>query len=391
MNTICLCICYSVHNYGSMLQSFATMKYVEKEGLGYKIIKYEKKHNLAFYAKSVFKLAGSNARAIMMRNVRFKKSLQKYPEFAEQLSKRDVAFDGFEKANFANSVVVCHGYSELQKLGKEYPAYLVGSDQLWLPAGLSTNFYNLNFTDEKAIRISYATSFGVSKIPFYQKGRTAKFLNRIQFLSVREQKGVEIVKSISNKEAELVADPTLLITTEDWDNFIPKTENKYGDYIFVYFIGNNPPHRDAVKELSRKAGLKTIALIHIDEYIQSDEKFYDETPFDVGPAEFVNLIRNAKYVCTDSFHGSVFSIINQRQFVVFNRFESGSKNSTNSRIDSLCSVLGLEDRRYDGKADILNQINAPIDYQCVNEKVMELRKKSVAFLESAFSAIKEQQ
>ena len=390
MKTICLCICYSVHNYGSMLQSFATMKYVEMAGLGYKIIKYEKKHNLAFYVKSVLKLAGSNARAIMMRNLKFKKSLQKYPHFAEQLTKRDNAFDVFIKSNFADSVVVCHGYSELQAIGRAYPAYLVGSDQLWLPAGLSTNFYNLNFTDENAIRISYATSFGVSTIPLYQKGRTAKFLKRIQFLSVREQKGVEIVKHITDRNAELVADPTLLITTEDWNRYIPKTDNKYGEYIFVYFIGNNPLHRDAVKELSHKTGLKTIALIHIDEYIQSDENIYDETPFDVSPAEFVNLIRNAKYVCTDSFHGSVFSIISQKQFIVFNRFESGSKNSTNSRIDSLCSVLGLEKRRYDRNIDILNQISAPIDYKTVNEKAEELRKKSIAFLQSAFSSIKEQ-
>lgn len=389
MKSICLCICYSTKNYGSMLQSFATMKYVEMAGLEYKIIKYEKKHDFTFYIKSLFKLFGANARSLLMRSVKYKKNLRKNSEFANNISKRNCTFESFEKKNFADSVIACHGYSELQKIGKEYPAYLVGSDQLWLPAGLSTNFYNLNFTADEATRISYATSFGVSEIPFYQKKRTSNFLKRIQFLSVREQKAVEIVRDIANKKAELVADPTLLITTDDWNKFLSKTDNKYGEYIFVYFIGNNPLHRDAVMELSRKTGLKTIALIHIDEYIPSDNNIYDETPFDVGPSEFVNLIRNAKFICTDSFHGSIFSIINQKQFLVFNRFESDSKHSTNSRIDSLCNVLGLEKRRFINHSDIMAQMTSPIDYSSVNEKVVALRNNSVRFLESAFLSIKE--
>ena len=116
---------------------------------------------------------------------------------------------------------------------------------------------------------------------------------------------------------------------------------------------------------------------------------YDETPYDVGPAEFVNLIRNAKYVCTDSFHGSVFSIIHEKQFVVFDRFSENARNSTNSRISSLCSILGLNDRRFSKDSDIFAMQEKRIPYDEVNKKLELLRESSIKFLNSAFDRIRD--
>ena len=141
--------------------------------------------------------------------------------------------------------------------------------------------------------------------------------------------------------------------------------------------------------MKKKTGLKTIALIHIDEYIPADEKNYDETPFAIGPEEFVNLIRNAKYVLTDSFHGSVFSIIHHKPFIVFDRFCDKTKNSTNSRITSLCSVLGLSERRFSNDIDIYTLMEKKIAYDKVEEKLSQLRKSSKQFLVSAIENIKE--
>lgn len=389
MKKIGLCICYSVKNYGSMLQAYATQQYVQKSGLDYELIRYIKKHDLKFYVSSCIRLLNSNFRKEVLRRLSYKINLKKNPNLKNNLSIRNSKFEDFERNNFNNLSNISFTYSELQEKGKELSAYLVGSDQLWLPAGLSTNFYNLNFASDNAIKISYATSFGVSKIPSYQRKKTADYLKRIQFLSVREQKGVQIIKDIAKRDAELVVDPTLLLTEEEWCSFIPPKKIIEDEYIFVYFIGNNPSQRKKVEELKEKTGLKIVVLRHIDEYIPEDEKFGDIGLYDVGPAEFVNLIRNANFVCTDSFHGSVFSIINQKQFIVFNRFDDSEKNSTNSRIDSLCNILELQERRFNKNLDIYDQMETSVDYKETNEKLTKLRESSMLFLEKAFSSIKD--
>lgn len=94
-----------------------------------------------------------------------------------------------------------------------------------------------------------------------------------------------------------------------------------GDYILCYFLGNNTADRQFARRLREKTGCKTVALLHLDEYIRADESYADETPFDVGPGELLNLIRNARYIVTDSFHGSVFSILNRKTFFTSRRIK----------------------------------------------------------------------
>ncbi len=120
----------------------------------------------------------------------------------------------------------------------------------------------------------------------------------------------------------------------------------------------------------------------MDSYNKVDEDFGDYAPFDVGPAEFVNLIRNAEYVFTDSFHGSVFSMLYQKQFLVFTRYAENSMSSKNSRIDSFCENYGLTDRRYNGD---IYAVDNEIEYNSVLERVEEHRQKSKAFLDNALA------
>lgn len=387
MKKIGLCICYSVKNYGSMLQAFATQEFIEMSGLDFEIIRYQKKKDFNFVVKSLFKLFNSNFRKEVFRILKYSTALKKNPNLFKNIKIRNKKFESFEKESFKNLSEVCSTFDELKNIGKKFNGYLVGSDQLWLPAGLSTNFYNLNFVDKKNTKISYGTSFGVSKIPFYQKKRTAEFLNRIDFLSVREQKGQEIIKKLTNKNAKLVVDPTLLFTKNEWLKLIPNEKIIEEKYIFVYFIGKNIDYRKIANELKEKTQLKIVVLRHIDEYIKFDENFGDFAPFNVGPKEFVNLIRNAEYICTDSFHGSVFSILNEKKFIVFNRFSDSSINSTNSRIDSLTNILTLQNRRFNKNLNFFEQINFPIDYKTVNQKLSELRNSSIEFLNQAFSSM----
>jgi len=158
-----------------------------------------------------------------------------------------------------------------------------------------------------------------------------------------------------------------------------------GDYIFAYFLGENPVYRDAVERFARKKNMKIITCPHMDNFVRRDLKFGDKKLFDVSPVDFLNLIRNAKYICTDSFHGTAFSIIYNKEFVSFYRFRDKSTDSRNSRIDSILNILGLEDRIYNDKnGKVLKKyFGRNIDYDLVDKRLKRERQKSVEFLKEA--------
>lgn len=106
----------------------------------------------------------------------------------------------------------------------------------------------------------------------------------------------------------VVCDLMLLFDDKDWMIIQEDAPIIKNDYIFVYFLGINPLHREFVTRLKKETGLKVVCLPHIDEYIKADKVCSDIRLYDIDPGQFLNLIRNAKYVCTDSFHCSVFSI-----------------------------------------------------------------------------------
>ena len=197
-----------------------------------------------------------------------------------------------------------------------------------------------------------------------------------------------MIKELTGREVPTVVDPTILFTGEEWKEII--TEKKVVEnekYIFCYFLGNNPEQRLEVEKLKKATGYKIVFIPHLDEFIESDIKFGDKQLYNVGPEEFVNLIRNAEYVCTDSFHGSVFSILNHKKFVTFNRFKTTDRNSRNSRIDSLLQQTNLSERRYDG--NLVEQIVKDIDYDKVESRLTKMREKSEDYLEMALKSIVE--
>ena len=181
----------------------------------------------------------------------------------------------------------------------------------------------------------------------------------------------------------MVCDPTLLFNKEEWMS-IQKEERLIKDkYIFCYFLGKTIEYRKFAERLKEKTGYKIVSLNHLDEYVKYSDQFADEAPFDIGPSEFLNLIRNAEFVCTDSFHGTVFSLINQKKFFVFRRYQSKSKVSTNSRLDSLLKIVNLSDRMLNGNEDVEEWMKKEIDYQVVSNKLEEFREDSKAFLRGA--------
>lgn len=378
-----VCIELKNNNYGSMLQSYATQVMLSNYQFDYDLINYKKVYDLKFILKSIPRVFNNVTWQDKFAENEKKQFIKKHPEVQNSVKLRKKAFEDFRKQYFLANNPTYVGYDNLKKESEKYSAFLTGSDQLWSPSGLATNFYNLMFAREDSTKISYASSFGVKMIPWYQKNRTKKYLNRIQYISCREKSGTEIVKYLTDRNVPVVADPTMLFTAEEWDKNLPCKRVQEGEYIFSYILGTNFDYRKQVEKLSKDTNLP---IVSIHQFVDADLNFGDVVVEDAGPAEFVDLIKNAKYVCTDSFHGSVFSIINHKNFIVFNRYSDTSKASKNTRIDNLCGNLGLQNRRF--KGNITQEIQQEIDYDTVDSKLEKIRKSSYEYLENAFDSIK---
>lgn len=383
MKKVGVCACFEgQNNYGTMLQTYATLVAIKSLGYPCEIIRYKKKYTFKYCLKQLPRLLNSMAIKAIIKRIKKTINMRIHGSYAKGFKFRTKAVNSFKCDHFLEVSRVYHGYDALCAGSRNYISVVVGSDQLWLPIGLPTNFYNLMFVDDNIPKISYATSFGVSKIPFYQKKRTKHFLERLDAISVREISGKKIINSLTDKKVEVVVDPTLLLTIEQWAREIPDCQVIDGHYIFCYFLSGNKVCRKAARELKDKTGLKIVTIRHFEEYIAMDEDFGDEAPYDISPYEFVNLIRHADYVLTDSFHGTVFSVLHHKQFKTFYRSKPGSAHSRNSRIDSLFSLLGLEDRLYQ-KGNIQEEINKKIDYMDVERRLADLRRHSLEFLQNA--------
>ncbi len=378
-----VCIELKNDNYGSMLQSYATQQMLRDYGIDYDLLIYKKKYTPWFLLKSLPR--GLNyvllheIHAMMAK----KAFLKKHSELSGAVKKRREAFAAFREKYFIAPQKVFVGYGELLEGAKQYNSFLSGSDQMWSPVGLPSNFYNLMFTPDEATRISYASSFGVKEIPWFQITRTKRYLSRIQHISCRENSGKAIVRDLIQRDVPVVADPTFLYSSSQWLDMLPTEKKHEGQYIFSYLLGPDSASRREVERLKEITGLPVLS---IHQYLDADFNFGDVSVEDAGPAEFVSLINNATYVCTDSFHGLVFSILLHKKFVVFNRYSETNKSSKNTRIESLCANLGLENRRFSG--NIGKNALAEIDYAKVDERVEALRKHSYSYLEYAFDSIK---
>lgn len=383
-----VCIKYFHENYGGMLQAYATVTMLEERGLDYELIQYEKHYSLWGKIKQLPRLF--NSILINDKKEAFLKKMGKYkhPEFAMHDAIRLKAFKEFKSSHFTKLSPVFVGFDNLCKGARRYNAVITGSDQLWSPAGLPTNYYNLMFVPTNIRKISIASSFGVKDVPWYQIARTRKYLNRIEFISMRENRGSELIKELTGRNVPTILDPVFWFDKEEWKRLIPTKQEYNEPYIFAYFLGNTPHFREAVRVAAAQLGCKIVTLRHLDQYVNSDEAFGDFAPYDVDPAKFLNLLRGAKYVCTDSFHGSVLSIIHHKAFVVFNRYAEGAKHSKNSRIDTLCGNLGLTDRRFISKEQLSQQLTSPTDYSSVDSKLNLLRGATTQYLNQAFNGVK---
>lgn len=356
------------YNYGNRLQNYALQEILKKMGndvvtikdysditgkvsLKEKIVKAFKKGNL--FKRLLGKLDGwskkRNSELEITRENNFKKFTNDYINETKFYINQDTTDFSFDE---------------------KIDCYIIGSDQVWNYLFMTSFFYGFVEYSDKP-KLSYAASFGVDTIPRNYIADYRKGLDSLDFISVRESRGTELVKNIDDRESTVVLDPTLLLSKNDWKKLI-KNNKKYDEkYVLTYFLDS--PTKETLKyinDYSSSKGLVIKSLYDID--------FPDLWVAD--PSEFVNLISQSEAVFTDSFHGSVFSIIFEKYFEVFERNNKGPK--MNSRIDTLLKDLGILDRWHDS-----TRISQGIKYSEVKYKLCTRREQSLNYLQESLNSV----
>lgn len=376
--------CYFQHNYGSQLQAFATQQILDDLGIKNYTIDNSGLDASVKGAKVKYYLSHITDYKIFANKMGyvFSRLYQKINKpYGRKAAKRAKAFNSYIKKFRLTSK--CSSYKELADyVEREYTDVLVGSDQLWLPSNIDADYYTLNWVPKEINKISYSTSFGVSSLTDAYIAKTKAFLSRFQYISVREESAVTIVEKAIGQKPEMVCDPTLLLDGNRWAAIVADQELINKPYIMCYLIGNNPEHRKFARMLAEKTGCSIVSLPHMGKYKKVDKNYSDIEVFDAGPEEFVNLIRHANYICTDSFHATVFSILNHKEYFTFMRFKEG-KGSTNTRIDSLFDIIGFDKRLVSDFEDIDKYLKNSIPYEKIDTRLSLYRKASIEFLKKA--------
>lgn len=373
------------NNYGTALQGLASIKIIQELGYNLRIIRYRKKRSLLEMITTFPGYIRSGALDMIRSQRLTNKKRKENPAYAKIVEERTKVCNAFKDKYFEPLCDYYTGWDALCKGSKNYDVVFVGSDQVWSPLSLYAGFYNLLFVDKCVPQFSYSSSFGVSNILDHQKKGVASFLKKMDAISVREIRGAEIVKELTERDAKVVSDPTLLLNKRQWEEAIKDSNVEVKEkYILCYMLGPRTDNREAVTRLGRELGLKIITFNHMDRYVAADEGFGDEIISNSNCLDFVKLLANAEYVVTDSFHCSVFSLIFHKQFLTFYRINPSDKKSTHSRIDSLLGVTGTSERAVkDVNAELTKIIRSDIDWIMADNRLQKLREDSMEFLKMA--------
>ncbi|MDO5416768.1 MAG: polysaccharide pyruvyl transferase family protein [Lachnospiraceae bacterium] len=355
-------------NYGSTLQALALQRFLRDNEFDIIDIDYD----ASLKTKLLNWIKCKNSPKLFLGKFEEAKGRKAYSH-PERFVERARRFDEFKKKNMKLSKLY-RSPQELKVAVSDYDIFICGSDQIWSPALMNPVYYLDSVPNDK-VKIAYAPSFGVIRTTEAKKRKIAGYLRSFKYLSVRETQGQELVKELIKREVPVQVDPTMLISKSQWAEYagIPLKNEKY---IFCYLLTPNPVYIKAVKKISKERGLPVIII--------PTSKGPFETGFeehvDAGPSEWLNYIQNADLICTDSFHGCIFSSIFEREFLLFKRFKDSDKKSENSRVYTLTKLLGVEDRLIDANnIDSLKELN-PIDFEYLKNTIGFEAEKSGEWL-----------
>lgn len=378
---------YNSKNYGGLLQSYAMVKAVEK--LGYEAQQVCLQLNTSI-KDAAFELYAQDGKGMSLLVFAIRKFREKFfarfkrRNISDLLKVRYNKFKQFE-CSIPHSENV-YNKGNVKEACEIYDGFICGSDQIWNVGYTKLYVYALEFVDHKKKKISYAASAGGND-------KSTRFLEQIRsdaeeidFISVREKSAIELFDGETKNRIEVVLDPTLLVTAEEWMTVAAQSIVKK-PYVFCYLLGLDKEVRNTVKIISKMKGLELVTLPYVlGKYTSCDEEFGDTQLFDVGPREFLTLIKNAELVLTDSFHACAFSLQFEKEFFVFERRSVGTEKSMHNRIADFLDLFGLTDRlisEKNAKEVIDNSKN--IDFSFPKKVLNVERKKSLDFLHRALS------
>lgn len=357
-------------NYGNRLQAYALNKYLNEnfkefvtESLYFKI--YDKKKYTNKYLKQALKSFFNCIRKVikhkdMVGNVRL------------------LRCNNFTK-KYTKVVEKPLDWKSIKKL--QYDIMIVGSDVVWAQRNGGVNQIRfLNFKIKNDFKkISYAASFGKDYIPKENEKLVKKYLMDFDAISVREKSSIALLNKLKINNVQHVCDPTLLLTKTEWKKIEEKVNDINGKFIFVYLLGKSKKQRDAIKKFANARELKIVNIPNANGiYDIVDENFADYNIEDCSPENWIWLINNSEYFFTDSFHGSIFSVIFEKKFAVLKR--EYDVNINNRMIDFLNNIGQID--KFINVED-LNKIDKFVwDYERISNYVEEFRKKSIKFLKN---------
>lgn len=364
-------------NYGSELQSLAMNDYLDSRG-----------HN-AIFIKVKAKNKFLRALELLVDRIRKTFILRKDSELflynkdreSNQTKQRNISPDLRKKIHeFMAGRVTMERVPRCAFPPKRgIDAFICGSDQVWsaLRIPLAPEFFLTKVSSSR--KIAYAPSLGIDEMPKFFQNKAGKYIKDFKYLSVREDAAKEALKEKFGLNAVQVLDPTMLVGRAFWDSLLEKEGKKKPsfDYIFCYFLGEVP---DAVLSVIERLseGKKVIMLPYEEDSKRVSNGQYKES----DPLEFVNLIKYADCVLTDSFHGSVFSVLYGKRFVVTKRTHVGRVSQT-SRIKSLLRMVHQEERYCSKEKDIERLLTQDIDSQTVENEICKMQNISRDFLDNA--------
>lgn len=360
------------NNYGGFLQAYALLSVLKDLGFDVELI--NRRHNRKSFGWMVRRFA---------KNV-IKKLLGRHPKFILPNPEREICSKGILMNPFVEKYIapLSEPFFSTKELvracEKRYDICIAGSDQLWRPAYVPEieNYFFSFINDDNVKRISYAASFGISD-PFYsekQKKKCGTLISKFSAVSVREKSGVDVIKKMGWKtqsSPQLVLDPTMLLDREHYTSLITSVEVNKNRRVFCYLLDGNVDTVGIVDAVCARLG--ALKDLIIDPLHWQDES-YILPPIEQWLAGF----RDALFVVTDSFHGTVFSIIFNKPFVVYVNEKRGR-----DRFLSLLEELELDGRMVSNVEDLYAALESPIDWEKVNELIEEKKQDSINFLKEA--------
>jgi hypothetical protein len=304
----------------------------------------------------------------------------------KSVGRRADCFASFRKQHIHTTKRSWPSSLQLSAQPPQMDVYVCGSDQIWNPfmcrpvenPGFDPAYF-LAFAPAGR-RVSYAPSVAIPSIPVDLQAEFARLAGGVRFLSCREESGSQLIEASTHRSVKTVLDPVLLLEASDWQHVLEKPQES--TYILCYFLGDGRGYRAFAKELSRQTGLPIRVISSNPDDI---DDLGAEGYADIGPAEFIGLVANAKYMCTDSFHGVLFSILFERIFFAFERPGSRGNQSMASRIYSILSRLGLMDRLV-SEGSMPTSQSLFIDYGSARLRLALLRADSVGYLRDSLAA-----